>query len=93
LIVEADFTVRHASGLHARPAALFVKTANKFKANILVRNLTRGGTNQAMAKSILSVLTLGVVSGHCIHVEADGEDAQEAVDAIRELIETNFGEN
>lgn len=84
-------TVNHSAGLHARPAALFVKMAASFPCNITVRNLT-SGKDPANAKSVLSVLTQGVNQGHEIELEAQGEQADEALKAIQELIESNFGE-
>lgn len=85
-------TVDHPAGLHARPAALFVQTANKYSSGITVQNTTKESpvTN---AKSILSVLTLGVMQGHEIEIIADGEDSQEAIAALEDLIKDNFGEN
>jgi len=85
-------TVDHPAGLHARPAALFVQTANKYSSSITVQNTTKESpvTN---AKSILSVLTLGVMQGHEIEIIADGEDSQEAIAALEDLIKDNFGEN
>lgn len=90
-MVEVTLIVRHPVGLHARPAALFVQTAARFKAAIRVANATRG-TKPVDAKSILSVLTLGVSQGHEIHVKAEGEDARAAIQAITDLVESNFGE-
>ena len=69
--IELD--MRNASGLHARPAALFVRTAGAQWARIQVTNVTRG-TGPADAKSLLSVLGLGVSSGHRIAIVADGAD-------------------
>ncbi len=85
-------TIDHSAGLHARPAALFVQTANKFSSAITVQNLTKESA-VSNAKSILSVLTLGVSQGHEIEITADGEDSEEAVIALEELINGNFGEN
>ena len=84
-------TVNHSAGLHARPAALFVKMAAGFPCSITVRNLTSGKA-PANAKSVLSVLTQGVNQGHQIELEAQGEQADEALQAIQGLIESNFGE-
>lgn len=86
-----ELVVRAKVGLHARPAALFVKTAAAFKSDVTIRNVTspRGPVN---AKSILSVLTLGVEQNHAIEVGAEGEDEAGAIDALRQLIESNFGE-
>jgi len=89
--VSAKLTIENAAGLHARPAALFVQTAANFKATIRVRNLTRG-TPFVDAKSILGVMTIGVKKGHDIEVEAVGEDAEEAVQSLTELVNNNFGE-
>ncbi len=84
-------TIQAAEGLHARPADLFVRTAGKFESDIQVRNLTTASafTN---AKSILSVLTLGVVQGHDIEVTAEGVDEKNALDKIRWIVENDFPE-
>ena len=87
--MEALLTVRHPVGLHARPAALFVKTAGRFSSQIQVRNVTRG-LGPVDAKSILSVLTLGVEQSHQIHLRAEGRDEGEALDALVALVERNF---
>jgi len=87
-----QLTVKNTLGLHARPAARFVQTAGKFpQAAILVRNLTtkNGPVN---AKSINSVITLGVRQGHQIEVAVSGPNAQAALDAIKALAEDNFGD-
>lgn len=84
-------TVSHPSGLHARPASLFVQTSNKFTSDIQVQNLTDNST-VANAKSILSVLTLGVCQDHEIEIVAEGEDADDALNALEALIKDNFGE-
>lgn len=83
--------VEHASGLHARPASMFVKTANTFSSNIIVQNLNEMSV-PVNAKSILSILTLGVSQNHEIEIIAEGEDADEAVNALKSLIDNNFGE-
>ncbi len=83
--------VNHPAGLHARPAAEFVKTAAAFPCNITVRNIT-DDKPAVNAKSILSVLTLGVHQGYEIEVNAEGDQAQEALQAISDLIKNNFGE-
>ncbi len=87
-----EIVVRHKVGLHARPAAKFVQLANQFPCEILVANLENNNP-PANAKSILGVLSLGVSSGHRIRIQAKGEQANEALQALRELIENNFGEN
>jgi len=88
---SVDIIVTHPVGLHARPAAEFVKLASSFPCNIRVRNLTSDGSS-VNAKSILSVLTLGVQQGNKIRIETEGEQAEEALQALQRLIENNFGE-
>ncbi len=88
---SSDILVTHPVGLHARPAAEFVKTAGKFPCNIMACNLTTAGKT-VNAKSILSVLTLGVQQGHTIRIETDGEKEVEAMTALKDLIQANFGE-
>ncbi len=76
-------------GLHARPAAMFVEMANKFKAEVMVSNLT--GTKQwANAKSILGVLTCGVRQNDEIEIKAVGADETEAVTSLEQLVRSNF---
>ncbi len=84
--------VSHPAGLHARPASLFVQTASKFNSDIEVKNLT-DDSDVANAKSILTVLTLGVMQDHEIEIAAEGDDAEEAVAALKALVESNFGED
>ena len=84
-------TINHSAGLHARPASLFVQTANKFTSDISVQNIT-ADSNISNAKSILSVLTLGVVQGHEIEIIAKGDDAEQAIAALESLVLNNFGE-
>ncbi len=90
-MVESKILVKHKVGLHARPASIFVQTANKFAAEITVRNVTTNG-EPVDAKSILMVLTLGVMQNHEIELCADGPDEQKALDSLSELVHNNFGE-
>ena len=91
-MVEARITIRHEVGLHARPAALFVKTAQRFASAVSVHNLTRADGQAADAKSILGVLTLGALQGHEVQITADGPDEVEALGALVRLNEANFAE-
>jgi phosphotransferase system HPr (HPr) family protein len=84
-------TVNHPVGLHARPAARVVQTSSAYKSKITVSNLTKGSA-PVDAKSILMVLTLGVHQGYEIEIQADGEDENEALAALKALVEDNFGE-
>jgi phosphocarrier protein len=86
---EITLVVEHKVGLHARPAALFVQTAKKFKSDILVRKDER----EVNAKSILSILGLGAGQGAVITIKANGEDEGAAVQALHELVKNNFGES
>jgi len=88
-MVETELTLNNDQGLHARPADLFVRTANKFKSDITVRNLSTG-SNDVNAKSILRILSLGVYSGHIIQVMANGEDENQAIEEIATLVNHNF---
>ncbi|MBO0705703.1 MAG: HPr family phosphocarrier protein [Candidatus Dormibacteraeota bacterium] len=86
---EISLKVDNDVGLHARPAALFVQTAARFQdTTIEVRN----GTATCDAKSILQLLTLGVGPGTVITVRAEGGQADEALDALRNLVEGGFSE-
>ncbi|HEC34127.1 MAG TPA: HPr family phosphocarrier protein [Chloroflexi bacterium] len=76
-------------GLHARPAAVFVKEAGRFESDIRVRNATMG-TDWVDAKSILGVLTLGVEKDHEIELLVEGSDEAEATASLEELIRTDF---
>jgi phosphotransferase system HPr (HPr) family protein len=78
-------------GLHARPAARFVSKANEFTSDIQVKNVTNN-SKWVNAKSILSVLLLGVEKDHEIEIIAEGEDEAEAVKQIVELVNNCFGE-
>lgn len=91
-MADVTLEVRNPSGLHARPAALFVKTAAQFDADVRVTNLTRDAAKPASARSLLAVLALGVSRGHQIRLEADGADADAAIATLSELVESGLGE-
>ena len=88
---RAEIAVHHEVGLHARPAALFVKLAASFPCEVKVRNVS-SGSQSVNAKSILSVLSIGVNSGDTIAIETSGDQADEALVALQELVRGNFGE-
>jgi phosphotransferase system HPr (HPr) family protein len=83
-----NVTVTNKTGLHARPAAVFVQTASKYKSNITLKK----GDKTGSAKSILGVLSLGITKDSEITVIADGPDENEAVAKLIELINSKFGE-
>ncbi len=85
-------TVRNPSGLHARPAATFVKAAASYVADVRITNLTRDAARGVSAKSILAVMGLGVSQGHELQIDADGEDAERAVAELGALVEGGLGE-
>ena len=80
--------VKCESGLHNRQATFFIQKANEFKCGIWVEKDER----RVNAKSLLGVLSLGIVGGTTITLIADGSDEKEAVAALAELINSNFGE-
>ena len=83
-----DVTVQNQVGLHARPATFFIQKANEFKSSIWVEKEDR----RVNAKSLLGVLSLGIVGGTEIDIIADGSDEQEAVDGLVALVESGFAE-
>lgn len=75
-------------GLHARAAARFVQTASDFESDItLIHNGRR-----VSGKSIMGVMMLAAGKGCCIEIEAEGRDAEAAIEALRQLIQDRFGE-
>lgn len=81
--LERSMVVRDEVGLHARPAALFVKEAGKFQAAITLKY----GEKEANAKSILEVLTLDASQGAELTVRAEGDDAKNALDSLQAILE------
>jgi len=92
---EEKVIVDNNVGLHARPASLFVQEAAKYKSdiNVYCQDPETKEDRNANAKSILSVLTLGVFQGTEITITATGEDEEQAVAALVALVKDNFGEN
>ncbi len=81
-------TVTNETGLHSRPADLFVRTAKLYKSRITVRN----GEKSADAKNIIKVILLNVAQNTEIGIEADGPDQEDAIKNLKLLIESNFTE-
>lgn len=88
-MVSGEVKVNNAVGLHARPATFFIQRANSFKSSIWVEKDDR----RVNAKSLLGVLSLGIVKGTDITIVADGADEDEAVKTLISIIESNFIEN
>jgi len=88
IMAKKEFTILNKLGIHARPAAQFVKTANRFQAEIYVEK----DGEEVDGKSIMGLMMLAAGHGSVICVSADGADAEEALAALGELIERKFEE-
>ncbi|MEA5050119.1 MAG: HPr family phosphocarrier protein [Oscillospiraceae bacterium] len=88
----AETTVINETGLHARPASVFVLRAKEFGSKITVRD-TGAGRAPVNAKSIVCLLAQGIGCGARIEIAAQGPDEEQAVCALKDLIEGGFGEN
>ena len=88
-VVEKKFVIKSKLGLHARPAALFVRTANKFKSEITVQK----GKQKINGKSIMGVMMLAAGPGSHITIRIVGPDAESAMGEFEKLFESNFGES
>ena len=85
---QLDLIIHNPTGLHARPAAVFVNTAKQFQADIRVQH----GPKKANAKSVISVLTLGVRQGGQICITADGPDEEAALADLKTAIDSGLGD-
>ena len=85
---SSNVTVQNQVGLHARPATFFIQKANEFKSSIWVEKNER----RVNAKSLLGVLSLGIVGGTEINIIADGIDEEAAVEALLKLVESGFSD-
>ncbi len=83
-----EVVINNQVGLHARPATFFIQKANEFKSSIWVEKEER----RVNAKSLLGVLSLGIVKGTAINIIADGPDEDEAIDTLSALIDADFDE-
>ena len=86
--VVKELIIKNRNGLHARPAALFVKTSNRFSSEIWVEK----EEERVNGKSIMGLMMLAAAKGSVLRVIAEGEDAAAAVVALEELAATRFGE-
>ena len=87
-MISKEVTINNQVGLHARPATFFIQKANEFKSIIWVEKEER----RVNAKSLLGVLSLGIVKGTVITIIADGADEEEAISTLSELIDSDFSE-
>ncbi len=87
-MVERVVTIRNRAGMHARPAALLVKTASAFTSQIFIEN----GSEKVNGKSIMGVITLGATYNTKLTLIADGPDEVQALDALEKLFENRFEE-
>ena len=83
-----EVQVTNQVGLYARPATFFIQKANEFKSSVWVEKDER----RVNAKSLLGVLSLGIVGGTTIRIMADGSDEEQAVDGLVKLVESGFAE-
>lgn len=87
-MTEIIVEVTNSTGLHARPAALFVQTAGKFISNVWITK----DEKKINAKSIMGIMSLAASKGSKVLISADGEDEQDAVEELVDLISSGFGE-
>ena len=85
---KINYTVTAEAGIHARPAGLLVKKAASFKSNIKILHEQRG--SEADLKRLMAVMALGVKQGDRIVLSVDGEDEEEAADALEAFLKENF---
>ena len=90
-MVSKETTIINATGLHARPASVFVSEARKYECSVTIKDLGKG-TAPVNAKSIMMILAAGMGSGTKVEIACDGPDEQAALDALIALVDSGFGE-
>ena len=88
-MVQRTVVIRNTLGIHARPAALLVQGASRFKSEVF---LSKGAVQRINGKSIMGVMMLAAEQGAEVTIETDGEDEGEAMEAMASLLESNFEE-
>jgi phosphocarrier protein len=88
-MVEQMVTIKNRAGIHARPAALLVQTASKFKSKIYIEK----DSDRINGKSIMGIITLGAGYDTNLKLIADGEDEQDAIQALVHLFDSKFEED
>jgi len=87
-MISKEVVIDNQVGLHARPATFFIQKANEFKSSIWVEKEER----RVNAKSLLGVLSLGIVKGTAVKIIADGADEEAAIETLSALIDSDFSE-
>lgn len=85
-MIKKEILIKNKIGLHARPAALFVQTANKFISEIMVKK----GNSTINAKSIMGIMALGVSHGETIEIIVDGPDEENAIQELEDLVDNKL---
>jgi len=85
---SSDLTIENRNGLHARPAAMFVKISSRYRSEVWVEK----DGERVNGKSIMGLMMLAAGKGSKLHVVADGSDAERVVAELKNLVETRFGE-
>ena len=88
MFIKRKIKIKNIQGLHARPASMFVRIANKFESDVTVRK----GSDSVNGKSIMGILMLAASKGAKITLKAEGKDSVQAINILGELIENKFGE-
>ncbi len=91
-MVSKEVIINNQVGLHARPATFFIQKANEFKSSIWIEKNDEKGDRRVNAKSLLGVLSLGIVKGTPMTIIADGVDESAAVATLTALVENEFSE-
>lgn len=87
-MTKVEIQLKNETGLHARPASMFVKEASKYNCDITI---IKDG-KEFNGKSIMGILSMGSQKGDTITLKADGEDEKKVLDSLKALVESKFGE-
>lgn len=88
-MIEKEITIKNKYGLHARPSATFVQAASQFKSDIALIK----GDKIANGKSIISIMVLAAECGSKLKLQVDGEDQEEALETLTQLVDNKFNSN